>query len=156
MKKFFILVITVFCLSGISKAQDYNTAIGLRAGLFNGFTIKHFVSSDAAIEGLLSTRWGGFSLTGLYEIHANAFNTTGLNWYYGAGAHIGFWNGDKANWGNDDENYTVIGLDGIIGMEYNIKEIPLNVSLDWKPALNLFGHTGLWGDNIALSVRYRF
>jgi len=156
MKKLFIMAMVLLCFSSYSKAQDYNTAIGLRGGLFNGLTVKHFISNNAAIEGLISSRWSGVSITGLYEIHARAFNTTGLNWYYGAGAHIGFWDGNNASWGNDDENYTVIGIDGIVGLEYNIQEIPINLSLDWKPALNLIGHSGLWGDSFALSVRYTF
>jgi hypothetical protein len=50
----------------------------------------------------------------------------------------------------------VVGIDGIIGMEYNIEEIPFNISLDWKPGFNILGHTGFWGDELALSVRYIF
>ena len=51
---------------------------------------------------------------------------------------------------------SVIGIDGILGMEYNIQEIPFNISLDWKPAFNLIGYTGFWGDEIALSIRFIF
>jgi len=39
-------------------------------------------------------RWGGYNLTGLYEIHTNAFDEPQLNFYYGAGGHIGAWDGD--------------------------------------------------------------
>ena len=57
---------------------------------------------------------------------------------------------------NDNDNYTVIGIDGIIAIEYNFKEIPINISADWKPALNLVEHTRFWGDNGAISVRFIF
>ena len=49
-----------------------------------------------------------------------------------------------------------IGIDGIIGIEYNIEPIPFNISLDWKPGLNLIGYTGFWGDELAFSIRYIF
>lgn len=155
MKKVF-LASTLFLLVVLSaNAQDYNTGIGVRGGLSNGLTVKHFIESDRAIEGLLSSRWRGFNLTGLYEIHAQAFDTPRLNWYYGFGGHIGFWDGyDDHPWFDDNDNYTVVGIDGIIGIEYNIEPIPFNISLDWKPGFNIIGYTGFWGDEIALSVRF--
>lgn len=89
-KLLFVLLIALF-LGFESKAQDYNTGIGLRGGLSNGLTVKHFIGNKTAIEGIFDSRWHGFSLTGLYEIHNQAFNTERLNWYYGVGGHIGFW-----------------------------------------------------------------
>ena len=155
MKKL-LLIVCMFCIGTLAQAQDYGTGIGIRGGSANGLTIKHFIKSDVAIEGIISTRWQGLNLTGLYEIHARAFNEPGFNWYYGFGAHIGFWDGDHAHWGDDDKDYTILGLDGILGLEYNIREIPINLSVDWKPAFNLIGYSGVWPDGFALSVRYIF
>jgi hypothetical protein len=147
----------VLCIITITTAQDYTTGIGFRGGLSNGLTVKHFISSNTAIEGILSTRWQGFEITGLYEIHNEAFNTDQLKWYYGFGGHIGFWDGNNASWAdNKDKSYTVIGIDGILGLEYSFKEVPINLSLDWKPTFNLIGYSGFWGDGGALSIRYIF
>jgi len=141
----------------VSNAQDYNTGIGIRGGLSNGLTVKHFISSNTALEGLLATRWEGFNITGLYEIHANAFNTPRLNWYYGFGGHIGFWDGShNSSWFDDNNSHTVIGIDGIVGIEYNVEAIPFNIGLDWKPGFNLIGYTGFWSDELALSIRFIF
>lgn len=156
MKKTILTVFFALAMLITSNAQDYNTGIGIRGGLYNGLTVKHFISGENALEGLFLSRWGGFNITGLYEIHANAFNTPRLNWYYGFGGHIGFWDGDKNPWFDDNNNYTVIGVDGIIGLEYNIEAIPFNISLDWKPAINLIGKTNLGADEVALSVRFIF
>jgi hypothetical protein len=158
MRKLFIAVVVFISVALSANAQDYNTGIGFRGGLSNGLTVKHFISSNTAIEGLLSTRWKGFHITGLYEIHAQAFNTPRLNWYYGFGGHIGFWDGYSDHpWFKDDVNsHSVIGVDGIIGIEYNIEAIPFNISLDWKPGFNIIGYTGFWGDELALSVRFIF
>lgn len=156
MKKTILTVFFALTMLIAANAQDYNTGIGVRGGLYNGLTVKHFISGENALEGLFLSRWGGFNITGLYEIHANAFNTPRLNWYYGFGGHIGFWDGDKNPWFDDNNNYTVIGVDGIIGLEYNIEAIPFNISLDWKPAINLIGKTNFGADEVALSVRYIF
>lgn len=154
MKKILFFLLLGLSISSTSFAQDYRTAIGFRGGLFNGLSIKHFIGSKAALEGIVSSRWRGLQVTGLYEIHNVAFQTRGLNWYYGAGAHVGFWDGNRTNWGNKDERYTVVGLDGILGLEYNFREVPINISLDWKPAWNISGYQGFWGDGAAFSIRY--
>jgi hypothetical protein len=158
MRKLIIICIIAFGSFTASQAQDYNTAIGVRAGVGTGLTIKHFVSERAALEGIIASRWRGIELTLLYEIHNQAFNTQRLNWYYGFGGHVGFWDGRHTHnrWGESDRQYTVIGLDGILGLEYNFREIPFNISIDWKPAFNLVGYRGWWGDTGALSIRYIF
>ena len=158
MKKIIITCLIIFCLVPIGSAQDYNTGIGARLGFNQGLTIKHFMSEKSAFEFILATRWRGFEITGLYEIHNQAFHTERLNWYYGFGGHVGFWNGDYTykNWGEEGKNYTVIGIDGILGLEYNFIEAPFNIGIDWKPSFNLSGYSGFWGDGGALSIRYIF
>lgn len=156
MRKILITFILAVSIVTLVSAQEYKTGVGLRAGLSQGLTLKHFVSDKAAFEGLLSTRWAGFDVTGLYEIHNQAFEVDHLNWYYGFGAHIGFWNGKNVPWGTLTSSYTVLGIDGILGMEYSFSEAPINIGIDWKPAFNLIGYSGFWPDGGALSIRYIF
>ena len=156
MKKIVITTLLLIGMGTVSNAQDYTTGIGIRGGLYNGIAIKHFIGIKSAFEVILATRWQGYNITGLYEIHTQAFNTPHLNFYYGFGGHLGVWNGANVSWVNDNLNHTVIGVDGILGLEYNFKEVPFNISVDWKPALNLIGYSGFWGDNGALSFRYIF
>jgi len=158
MKKLGLTILCSLFLCSFSQAQDYNTGIGLRGGFDNGLTIKHFVSSKTAFEGIVASRWKGLELTLLYEIHGRAFQTERLNWYMGFGGHVGFWDEKSADryWGNEGENYTVIGVDGILGIEYNFVEVPINISLDWKPAFNFYGYSGFWVDGGAFSIRYIF
>lgn len=152
-----VIVIAIFGLN--VKAQDYDLAGGLRFGLGTGVTLKTSIGGDAMLEGILSFRSYGFEITGLYEVHnANVFGTPRLNWYYGGGAHIGSYRGYRSNPKTDIEYTTKLslGIDGILGIEYNFTEIPLNLSLDWKPQINLISNNGFWGDNGALSARYMF
>jgi hypothetical protein len=155
MKRFVITLIMAMNIVVLVSAQEYKTALGLRGGFSSGLTIKHFMNHKAAFEGLLTTRWQGFVITGLYEIHNKAFDVNHLTWFYGGGAHIGFYNGNYVTWGRDGAAYTLVGLDGILGLEYTFQEVPINLGIDWKPALNLIGYSGLWSEG-GISVRYVF
>ncbi len=158
MKKFGFTFMLAVCCYLFSSAQNYNTGVGLRGGFANGLTIKHFVSDRTAFEGIISSRWRGLELTGLYEVHGRAFSTEQMKWYIGFGGHIGFWNGDytRKYWGDTGNSYTVVGIDGILGLEYSFLEVPINIGIDWKPAYNFFGYSGFWADGGAISIRYIF
>ncbi len=156
MKTKIITLFVLLCLATTSFSQNYNTGIGLRCGYYNGLTIKHFTSHNTAFEGLITSRWGGVELTGLYEVQNNFPGMEQLSAYLGFGAHVGFWNGDHTSWGTPGTQYTTIGLDGILGLEYSFRILPINLSIDWKPEMNLIGYTGFWYDGGALSIRYIF
>ncbi len=155
MKRFVLSIMLALGMFILSNSQDYNTGIGFRFGTGNGFTVKHFFNDRSAIEGLLTTKWHGFDITGLYEKHDRAFDADRLRWFYGFGAHIGSYNGDYVEWGASGATHNVLGIDGIIGLEYSFTEAPINLGLDLKPALNIFGYTHFYAD-LALSVRYIF
>jgi hypothetical protein len=156
MKKLFLVFTAFSILSITAYGQDYRTSLGLRAGLPYGLTVKHFLSKTNALEGILASSWGGFVVTGLYENEHWTGKYPGLNWFWGFGAHAGFW--DTGMNPNVDETYTgsIIGADAIVGLEYTFDEIPLNLSLDLLPTFNLIGYTGWGGINGAISIRYVF
>lgn len=161
MKKIIAIFFFTVLTSQALLAQEYNNAIGLRLGTSSGITFKHQLSEARMLEVLFTTRYHGWNFTGLYEIHAPAFDVSGLYWYYGVGGHVGFYDGkhnDNNPWfdDDDDDNHFIMGVDGIIGLEYQIGEIPFNVGIDWKPAFNIVEETGLWADEFAFSVRYVF
>lgn len=152
-----LFVLTLLAIISLSvNAQDYKTSLGLRAGVPYGLSIKHFMGKSNAVEGILASRWQGFVITALLENEHWTGNYPGLNWFWGVGAHVGFW--DAGTNPNLNSTYTgsVIGLDGILGLEYTFDEIPLNLSLDLLPTVNLIGSTGWGGINGALTIRYVF
>lgn len=149
-------------LGGLAVHQQtyaqYTTGIGVRAGVTNGVTVRHFIGQESAIEGLFHTRWGGLIVTGLYEVHKDIRDVKGLGWFFGGGAHYGTWNAKNSNrsWGDNSVSTSAYGLDAIVGFDYAFgRRAPLNLSLDWKPAIN-FGEGGFWWDEIGISVRYVF
>lgn len=160
----------MFLLSfGVSNAQytpvfrtPYNTSLGIRVGGTSGVTVKHFFRPATAIEGIVGTFGNGFSLTGLIEKNAQAFDVEGLNWYWGGGAHIAFYNGHRY-YGVDgrdlryrDSHDIGIGINGIIGLEYILPDdIPVAFSLDLKPFVEIDsdGDVGVAPD-LALGIKF--
>ncbi|MFC5283794.1 hypothetical protein [Pedobacter alpinus] len=140
---------------------NYTTGAGVRIGGYeNGLTLKHFINPSTALEGVIGFRRGAFVVTGFYEKHAVAFAEPSLNWFYGAGAHIGGINGNSyyRGYGNDKyyvESGLILGADGIAGLEWTVPEIPLAVSIDLHPRLELARGPFL-NMEFALSVRYTF
>lgn len=137
----------IICTSALSvSAQDYRLGLGVRLSnstptLNNSITGKYFVTDKSAIEGIIS--FGSrFGIGGLLEIH-KPFSVEGLSWFYGAGGYVGFESGD-----------TYLGPTGILGMDYKFTNIPLNISVDWKPELDIIPDINFIPDAFALSVRF--
>lgn len=151
----FLMLLMITCAS-ISATAQYKLGVGVRLNYGYGLSVKYNQNRSKAFEGIVYSRWRGVNFTGLYEVHNTAFKTPNCRWYYGVGGHVGYWK-DGGRYGNPwFETYssnTVVGADGILGLEYTFKEIPLNFSVDWKPAFNIFGYTGLWLDDVAITAR---
>ena len=150
-----ITILILSCISLTGSSQDYDTGIGIRGGVFAwGLTVKHFITTDAAGELLLTSRYNGINATALYEQHLPVFDTGGFYFFYGGGLHFGLWNKDQHLFLKDAKAYS--GIDGIIGLEYVLVDIPLSIGLDWKPGINVISDFGFFIDEIALSIRYVF
>jgi hypothetical protein len=153
MKNFkFTLIVLAISLSLNSFSQNissnYTTAVGVK--FFPGsITLKKSIGGLNYLEGQAAIWNKGFRATLLYEIHNEIANIDGLRWYYGFGPHLGFYN-DKFYNGN-----TLVGVDGVIGLDYKINGIPFNVSLDWQPSFEFGAGAGFegWG---GLGIRYTF
>lgn len=157
MKRKVLTILFPLFFAGALGAQDYHTGLGLRASVSPGISVKHFITTNMAGEGILTVRWGGFNLTGLAEWHLPVFDTEGFYFLYGGGAHLGVWDRDRDYYGNTRDGTTVfLGIDGIIGLEYAFPDIPLSIGLDWKPGMNMLADFGFFFDDLAISLRYLF
>lgn len=141
--------------------NSYSTGIGLRGGFASGVSIKHFVASNAALEGILGSRWRGLNLTGIYELHKrNALGVARLSWEYGIGGRVGFYDGryyrewkDKKYYAN--RSYTVVSAVGLFGLEYQFGEVPFTLGVDIMPYFDFIGRGDGFMDG-SVSFRYTF
>ena len=154
MKKSFIIVVTLLIVSSLSvvnaqnTSSEYSTAIGVK--MYPGsISFKQSLDGTNYLEGLASFWNKGFRATLLYEVHNPLLNASGLRWYYGAGAHVGFYNSKYYEGGS------LIGIDGVLGIDYKVQGAPLNLSIDWQPSFEFGNGSGFegWG---GIGIRFTF
>ncbi|GAA4885262.1 hypothetical protein GCM10023311_04870 [Flaviramulus aquimarinus] len=159
MKKFFLLSITVLGFTFASNAQEIaDNAIGLRLGDSDGLgaevSYQRALGDNNRLEVDLgwrnSNNYDAVKLTGLYQW---VFHLDGdFNWYVGAGGGLASFSGKKLL---DNQNETAFFAAGDIGIEYSF-DIPLLLSLDFRPELGFGDFTDDLDFDIAFSIRYQF
>ena len=155
MKK--ILFTFSILLSISSYAQEilstqYQTAIGAKVSSGVALSYKHFVNDNQAIEAQSMFFNQGIRLIGMYQFHFyNIEGLNGLAWYIGPGAHVGFW---TPKYKKEYGSFIDIGIDGVVGLDYKIPSLPINLSLDWQPSFGLIGDAGIQPQFGGLAVRY--
>ena len=129
------------------RAQDYRMALGARISsggpaLNNSATFRYFLNDQAAVEALFSFDPG--AVGALYEVFRPVGSLQGFKWFFGGGAYGG--------WGNGQ----YFGAQGIVGLDYKFNNVPINLSVDWKPELNLVNEIFFEPSALGLSVRFTF
>ena len=111
------------------------------------------MTQRTALEALVS--FGDpFALGAMLEMY-QPLNTPGLRWFYGAGAYLGFSKQyDPVKKIEDRKTY--FGAQGIAGLDYKFANIPLNISLDWKPELNLVQDINFEPAALGFTARFTF
>lgn len=155
MNRFRLFLSTVtacFCMTQAAVAQD--VALGLRANPDGaGATAKFFMDHNWAIEAQLNG--GGvfdgpsFAAVALAEYHID-LPPAGWRLFFGGGLHAGAW--DRYDNGNTQG---IFGIDGIGGVEYVFRTIPLGLSADLKPAVNFAEDVAFFPNNF-FGVAARF
>ena len=161
MKKLFLLSVTVLAFAFSSNAQDISeNAIGLRLGDSDGLgaeiSYQRALGENNRLEIDFGWRDGnnydGFKLAGLYQWVWNIED--GFNWYAGVGGGLGSYSFNNVPNGFDDSD-TFIFAAGDVGIEYNF-DIPLLLSLDFRPEIGNNDFTDNTIFDIAFSIRYQF
>lgn len=165
MKKI-LLWLAIFSFATTGKAFSqllddhdlYNSAIGVRLGIYPGISFKDFFSNVSAFELIGQTKYKGIIGVLLYEAHFQAFGVRRLHWLLGFGGHVGkFPAGKLADPDGevyDREVYT-FGIDGIFGLEYFFETAPLTFGIDIKPFFDLV-NPGPDVIDAAVTIRYAF
>jgi hypothetical protein len=162
------LLILLFSISLFG--QLYEQRVGLRMGVTSGISGKIIKDRKVALEGILGFRMGGMQIYGLIESQKQLINDGihDFQLYFGGGGHVGFVNGvEKYRSYNSPNGYhyyeevvtgPVIGLDAIFGVEYTFVNVPITVSADFKPFLELQSLNRFKANfyDFAIGIRYTF
>jgi hypothetical protein len=127
----------------VAQAQKYRTAAGIRVGGGNyGLTVQQKIFDKTTLEGLGLVASREVSATLLAERHFGILGPS-LNYYLGAGGHVG----------NHKDTGAFGGVDALAGIEYKVALTPFVLSLDFKPSVE-FGSDDWARFPTAFSVRY--
>lgn len=156
MKKVLIAIIAVFAMSTAANAQF--SGIGVRLGGGQGFGAELSTMWNFGNRTEIDLGWSSndhhtnFTLTGIYQWQGEI--GSGFGWFAGVGARVAYWSWeDGYNNGNSD---IALALAAQAGIEYQFSAIPIQLSLDIRPAFYLIPDTDFhWGD-IAFGIRYMF
>lgn len=128
-----------------TSAQNYKWGLGIRfstkpATVNHSISFKYFFTQKTAGEALFSVT-KPFAL-GLLVEQYQPLSGTPFRYFYGAGVFSSF--------GSIKET----GLQGALGIDYKIPNIPFNLSVDWKPELTLAKVFSFEPAALGLSARF--
>lgn len=149
MKKQRFLLIALFLFNlNIAWSQSYNTTAGMRLGTDWGVSVQQRVDKRFTIEGIIQSSLfrEEVTITVLGEQHY-PFLSKRFNFYLGGGLHKGWLSSSEEEAFKDP-----FGIDFIAGIEFTLARI--NLSWDFKPAVNLIGGEKTIYSQSGLSLRY--
>jgi hypothetical protein len=170
MKKVFVVVVSLILItSTIVKGQHGNRQAGLRMGYRGGLfyqITQEAGNAEIGYNGLLSFNNNGVQLTGLRIVYETSLGgiSPDLFFAWGYGAHTGFIYTDHVGFLGEryyfshDRFCPVFGADGWLAAEYRVHDIPLNISLNLKPFVELTvpGFVRIMPVDLAVSISYVF
>ncbi len=154
------LLIALIMTVSLSWGQSYKTAIGIKGGFpyYGTLDIKHDFGGaygEFRVGGYRNDLW----FQALFE--KNYTIDGGLEWYWGLGGHLGFWNYGPGyhphyydGYYADGYNGAWFGADGVLGIEYTFDAIPINIAADFGPSMNFFSGNAWLGWGGALALRF--
>jgi len=168
MKKAAILLSVMLSAAAMVQAQEYHTippfAVGVRGSADGvGGNFRYYIRDLVSLEGQLNVSGGkpnglptntGKSVMGVALVELNVpLYTTQFRMFLGAGMHYGSWERYK----DISKPEGTFGYDGIVGFEYTFQQMPVSVSLDYKPSVTYLAGAQMFPSNAAgLALRYYF
>lgn len=170
MKKLFISILVIFILSpeflsGQNATKQVGFRTGFRGGIFYQIT-NEAGNAEIGYNAMLSFNNNGIQLTGLRIIYETSLSeiSTDLFFAWGYGGHVGFIYADHLGFLGERYSFQgerfcpVFGADGWLAAEYRFRDIPLNISLNIKPYVELTipSFVKIMPADIGISVSYVF
>jgi hypothetical protein len=146
--KYLVILFSIFFITTMN-AQDKGTGLGIIVGEPTGFSFKHWLSSNSAIDAAIA--WS-FIDEGAFHIHADyllhSFRLINvpegkLPFYYGIGGRL------------KTAHDAQLGVRVPLGLAYIFQSAPVDIFLEVVPILDFIPKTD-FKINAALGARYYF
>lgn len=136
-----------FLLPQIADAQVYLRTTGIRMDDQSfGLSVVQRIAKPVTVEGILDFRRRDISAAIVPRIHSRVVGRR-LNAFFGVGPHAGYVKVDESRlnpfWG--------VGF--MVGLEYKFNLLPIHISYDFRPLVQLDGHPDLFGFQSSFAIR---
>jgi hypothetical protein len=170
MKKLFLsvsllLIIYTAQLQGQIVTKQAGIRCGYRSGFFYQLT-RESGNAEAGYNAMLGFNNNGIQVTGLRIIYETSLSNISPDLFFawGYGGHVGFIYTDHIRYFGERYSFRekrfspVAGVDGWLAAEYRFRDVPINVSLNLKPFVELTmpSFVKIMPVDIGLSVSYVF
>jgi hypothetical protein len=141
----------LFLFTNTAQAQNYKTALGMRIDAGDGstgvgFNVKHFFSSNGAVDANLIFFDGNVvGLGAEFQYNDRITGAKGLDWYVGIGPNFLF-----------GKHSTAVQLRPTAGLDFKVPGAPLDFAFDWRPMFTLNQGTEFTAARFGISLRYAF
>jgi len=138
------LLIVLLCKESFSQNMLTNIGIRIEGNEPSniGLTLQRKIATHTNLEGIVHLSDNTFGFSGIYERYHNITSNYTLDFYYGGGVTVFFYSNIDA------------GISGIAALRYKFKNIPVNISVDWKPTFYIIDAFIFRPRQIGLSLRY--
>ena len=145
MKKVVLILLSFITIATAAMAQRrenqmwYKHALGFRYELLHsgmlGVSYERFWTKHSSWEVLGMGYFAeGLEAAGFYK-YTSTFPIVSrqFRWYAGGGAHLASWFNKRPT-----KDPFVFGLDAIVGLGFTFYNIPLAITIDWRPQIDLY------------------
>ena len=153
-KKVLLIVAVIMASFSFSYAQE----LGVRFGDVSGGSV--------AIDGIFTTGefsrihadvsfGGGVGADVLWDFLYRPLGGDEFNWYAGVGPYLGIFDTKNDTNESDDTEFN-LGVVGEIGLEYQFISVPISLSADYRPSLEIIDNTKFHAGGFGFNIRYVF
>ena len=170
MKKYYFSIFMLIITSTlVVNAQFVTKQAGLRMGYRGGIfyqVTQEAGNAEIGYNAMLGFSQNGIQITGLRIVYETSLSSISPNLFFawGYGAHAGFIVTDHVGFLGETYSFggnrfcPVMGADGWLSAEYRVREIPLNISLNLKPFVEITipAFVRIMPVDLAVSISYSF
>ena len=154
MKKVLLIAVVIIASYSYGTAQE----LGVRFGDVSGGSV--------AIDGVFSlgefsrvhadlSFGNGFGADVLWDFLYRPLGGEAFNWYAGVGPYLGVFDTKNDKEDGDDTEFN-LGVVGEIGLEYRFNSVPISLSADYRPSLEIIDETSFHAGGFGFNIRYVF
>lgn len=144
-----LILILIFCLWKPFSAfsQVYVRSSGIRMDESSiGLSMVQRIFKTMTVEGIIDFRQREFGAALVPRFHSRVIGRR-LNAFVGFGAQTGFVKVTPT------KLQPYWGVGGMVGLEYKFNFIPIHISYDFRPLLQLDGHPDIFGFQSSFAIR---